>query len=103
MTDVLLPPEQEPLGPENDSTHSAPIRPADAVNAYLSGMIDVIGRVDPNQLAECFHILWAAWQEDRVIFLVGNGGSASTASHMANDLSKQAQVGGRKPLRALAL
>jgi D-sedoheptulose 7-phosphate isomerase len=66
-------------------------------------MVEAIRGVDPQQLAACLDVLWRAWEEDRTIFIVGNGGSASTASHMANDLSKQAQVPGRKPLRAHAL
>jgi D-sedoheptulose 7-phosphate isomerase len=74
-----------------------------AVNSYLEGMIRVIRDVDVTQLTEAFEVLWRAWQSDRVVFIVGNGGSASTASHMANDLSKQAQVDGRRPLRAHAL
>ena len=74
-----------------------------AANVYLEGMIDVIRGVDHGQIAACFDALWKAWAEDRAVFIIGNGGSASTASHMANDLSKQALVPGRKPLRAHAL
>jgi histidinol-phosphate phosphatase family protein len=66
-------------------------------------MVAAIRGVDPQQLAVCLDVLWSAWEEDRAIFIVGNGGSASTASHMANDLSKQAFIPGRKPLRAHAL
>ena len=73
------------------------------VNEYLGRMIDVIRGVDSHQLVSCIDLLWHAWLDDRTVFIVGNGGSASTASHMANDLAKQAQVFGRKPLRALAL
>jgi D-sedoheptulose 7-phosphate isomerase len=39
-----------------------------------------------------------AYQEDRQIFIVGNGGSAGTASHMACDLAKT--VLGKTPDRA---
>lgn len=73
------------------------------IGAYLDGMIDAIRGVDQVQLARCLEVLWTAWGEDRTVFIMGNGGSASTASHMANDLSKQANVPGRKPLRAHAL
>lgn len=73
------------------------------INAYLEDMIRVIRDVDAGQLTKAFDALWSAWQSDRVVFIIGNGGSASTASHMANDLSKQAHVHGRSPLRALAL
>lgn len=66
-------------------------------------MVEAIRGVDTGQLATCLEVLWIAWEEDRTVFIVGNGGSASTASHMANDLSKQAVIAGRKPLRAHAL
>jgi histidinol-phosphate phosphatase family protein len=79
------------------------VKIADAVKAYLDGMVDAIREVDTRQLIEAFEVLWRAWESDHTVFIIGNGGSASTASHMANDLSKQAQVGGRRPLRAHAL
>src|SRR6202011_429836 len=43
------------------------------------------------------------WPAHRTVFLTANGGSASTASHMANDLSKQTQLPDRRPLRAHSL
>jgi D-sedoheptulose 7-phosphate isomerase len=73
------------------------------IEVYLNGMIRAIREVDTRALATCLDLLWKAWREDRTVFIVGNGGSASTASHMANDLSKQAQAPGRRPLRAHAL
>jgi D-sedoheptulose 7-phosphate isomerase len=75
----------------------------DPINVYLEGMIDAIRGVDKAQLVACFDALWSAWEQDRTVFIIGNGGSASTASHMANDLTKQTHVPGRKPLRAHAL
>jgi histidinol-phosphate phosphatase family protein len=66
-------------------------------------MLDAIRGIDKGGLALCFDALWSAWEHDRTVFIIGNGGSASTASHMANDLTKQTHVPGRKPLRAHAL
>lgn len=37
-------------------------------------------------------ILKKAQQEDHTVWLIGNGGSASTASHFANDLVKQCRL-----------
>ena len=48
-------------------------------------------------------ILLQAREEGRTIFIIGNGGSAATASHMANDLNKGATVSGQRRFRALAL
>jgi D-sedoheptulose 7-phosphate isomerase len=44
-----------------------------------------------------------AYESDHTIFLFGNGGSASLASHMACDLGKGTSNGSTKRLRALAL
>jgi D-sedoheptulose 7-phosphate isomerase len=103
MTDLFSSIEQARFHTDGDGLVDASDDKAFAVSAYLRRMIEIISRVDENQLTRCFEILWRAWKDDRVVFIVGNGGSASTASHMANDLSKQAQVGGRMRLRALAL
>jgi D-sedoheptulose 7-phosphate isomerase len=41
--------------------------------------------------------------QQKTVFVCGNGGSAGTANHMVNDLSKGCSVEGRKRLRALGL
>ena len=103
VTDVFRPLNRVELPDVGGSPNKHRMEIAAAVNAYLEGMMRVIIDLDAGQLTEAFEALWTAWEADRVVFIVGNGGSASTASHMANDLSKQAQVGGRRPLRAHAL
>lgn len=42
-------------------------------------------------------------REGRTIWVMGNGGSASTASHLATDLSKTAYVKGRKRIKCISL
>ena len=64
---------------------------------YFAGLKAVMDRVDIGQVAAFVAELERAYQEDRSIFIVGNGGSAGTASHMACDLAKT--VLGRKPDR----
>ena len=103
MTDVLRPFDRVQASPKRDPLNKPAMDIPAAVNAYLQGMIDAIRGIDHGELAACVDVLWKAWEEDRVVFMVGNGGSASTASHMANDLAKQAFVAGRRPLRAHAL
>jgi len=44
-----------------------------------------------------------AWRNDRRVFVFGNGGSASTASHHACDLVKTAAVDGQRRLNAFSL
>src|SRR5438105_14800642 len=65
-----------------------------SIGNYLDGMVEAIRGVDTAALGTCLDVLWSAWEQDRAVFIIGNGGSASTASHMANDLSKQAFIPG---------
>jgi D-sedoheptulose 7-phosphate isomerase len=64
---------------------------------YFTGLKAVIDRVDIAQVCAFLNELERAYNEDRQIFIVGNGGSAGTASHMACDLAKT--VLGKKPNR----
>jgi len=49
------------------------------------------------------HVLMDAQQRGARVFLLGNGGSAATASHMANDLNKLTIVDGQPRFKAIAL
>ena len=64
---------------------------------YFTGLKAVVDRVDLGQVAAFIAELESAYEKDRQIFIIGNGGSAGTASHMACDLAKT--VLGRKPDR----
>ena len=56
-----------------------------------------------NQIDELATILIKARDKKNTIFIIGNGGSASTASHFATDLSKGTIVNGVSRFKALAL
>jgi len=64
---------------------------------YFTGLKAVIDRIDIAQVCAFLNELERAYNEDCQIFIVGNGGSAGTASHMACDLAKT--VLGKKPNR----
>lgn len=70
---------------------------------YLDHLKQVIDALSLEPFREIFRILKDARDRGRQVFLIGNGGSAATASHMANDLAKGAAKGGEKGLRAVAL
>ncbi len=48
-------------------------------------------------------LLYRAYLNDKQVFVMGNGGSAATASHFTSDLSKNTVVPGRKRIRAICL
>jgi D-sedoheptulose 7-phosphate isomerase len=54
-------------------------------------------------LAGIVHVLIRACEADRFIYVMGNGGSAATASHLANDLGKGGMTGFPRRFKVLAL
>lgn len=54
-------------------------------------------------ISEATNTLDDARRKRRTVFLVGNGGSAATASHFANDLSKATRREGAPHMRVVAL
>ncbi|EFL50649.1 GHMP kinase [Solidesulfovibrio fructosivorans JJ]] len=70
---------------------------------YLLGMRAVVSRLDKDKIGRIADMIWQAREEDRQIFIMGNGGSASTASHFCSDLSKTTLVPGKKGFRVVPL
>jgi D-sedoheptulose 7-phosphate isomerase len=57
-------------------------------DAYLTRLKTELDRIDRAALARWADLVYAAWQNGRFLFIIGNGGSGTTASHMAEDLGK---------------
>lgn len=75
----------------------------DQVDHYLNELSKTIQKISRAEIWEIIQSLYQAWQDGRRIFLCGNGGSAATASHMANDLNKLTLSPGKPRLKAIAL
>jgi histidinol-phosphate phosphatase family protein len=73
------------------------------IRAYLEKTAEVLTDVDPESVAAVAYELLETWDRDGTVLVIGNGGSATTAAHIALDLTKQTLLPGRRPLRALAL
>jgi D-sedoheptulose 7-phosphate isomerase len=56
-------------------------------NAYLEKVRELLGAL-PEQSDRFVDTLFRAFEEERTVFLVGNGGSAAAASHFGQDLAK---------------
>jgi D-sedoheptulose 7-phosphate isomerase len=61
--------------------------PVAFASAYISHVQSVLGRVDPAEVGRFIEALLDARAREATIFFIGNGGSAATASHFANDLA----------------
>lgn len=54
---------------------------------YITYLAEVLHRMDPQAIARFVRLLLAAREAGSTVFFIGNGGSAATASHFANDLA----------------
>lgn len=75
----------------------------DAIDLYLTELEQVIHNLSREEVRAVADVLMEAWRERRQIFILGNGGSAATASHMMNDLNKFTRVEGKPRFRVVAL
>lgn len=75
--------------------------------AYADYLVTLLHQLDHEQIALCINMLEEARQNSNTIFILGNGGSASTASHIGNDFGlavlKKSNKSSNKSYRALAL
>jgi len=70
---------------------------------YKSDVFRALETIDLEKVREAIGILAQARDENRHIFVCGNGGSASTASHFACDMVKGASYNRGKRFRIMAL
>src|SRR3972149_7548775 len=73
------------------------------VTEYIKNLKYSLDNLNPDQVDRIVEILWSAYLDDKQVFIMGNGGSASTASPFACALGKGTVVNGRKRLRVLSL
>ena len=69
---------------------------------YFRYLSDVLEGIDVTEIEAVAQAMIEAREARRMIFIIGNGGSTSTASHMANDLAIGSRLGG-KPFRTMSL
>jgi D-sedoheptulose 7-phosphate isomerase len=76
--------------------------PLDYVNSYFKHITELLHQIDAAAVAKVIGLIINARERSRNIFFIGNGGSAATASHFANDLA----IGSRSrllPYRVISL
>lgn len=74
-----------------------------SVDAYLEQVKQALDELPRRTIHAVIQLLLRAHAEERQVFVVGNGGSAATASHFACDLSKATIRPGKNRFRAIAL
>jgi D-sedoheptulose 7-phosphate isomerase len=70
---------------------------------YMEEVSGAVQRIAPRRIARVAEILTNCHRDGGTVFVLGNGGSAATASHFVCDLSKGTRVDGRPTFRVLSL
>jgi len=71
-------------------------------SAYLSYLGQVLSNIDVKDISKFIELLLSAREKSNQIIFLGNGGSAATASHFANDIGIGTQTLD-KPFRAISI
>ncbi len=74
-----------------------------AIDSYWRGLIDTMHGMAIEPISRVASELHACYQRRGTVFVLGNGGSAATASHFACDLAKGTRAGGAPTFRVLSL
>jgi D-sedoheptulose 7-phosphate isomerase len=70
---------------------------------YIADIKQTLDRLPLLAVESAVKRIVTTWRNNGKVFIMGNGGSAATALHMACDLSKNTATPGQRRLRALSL
>lgn len=73
------------------------------IKAYLDSIHSTIAELPLEEIGHAIAVLQWARMNDKQVFIMGNGGSAATASHFACDLAKGTLMPGKPRFRVIAL
>ena len=75
----------------------------EAINQYFTELEQMLRTISMPHLEHVLFLLEEAYRNGHRIFIMGNGGSAATASHFALDLAKNTIMPGAPRLKAISL
>jgi len=73
------------------------------IDKFFQGLEAIIRDISRDDVEKVVDALYRCWQRGSRVFLIGNGGSAGTASHFAADLNKCTIVAGQRRMKAMSL
>lgn len=74
-----------------------------SIERFLQEFSAIGQKISTDDIGKVIEILLEAWKNGGKVFIMGNGGSASTASHFACDLAKGTVVEGKKRFKVISL
>lgn len=75
----------------------------ESINKYFAELEQMVRSISLSDLRKVLSLLEEAYRNGHRIFIMGNGGSAATASHFALDLAKNTIMPGAPRLKAISL
>jgi D-sedoheptulose 7-phosphate isomerase len=73
------------------------------IKNYLDEVKEIAGKMPVADIDDAVNLLYDAWKNGHQVFVCGNGGSASTATHFACDLAKTTIIDGRERFKVECL
>jgi len=73
------------------------------IEKFLRDIGEISEKISREDIDSVIRVLYDAWKDGRQVFIAGNGGSASTATHFASDLAKFTSVDGKPRFKAYSL
>jgi D-sedoheptulose 7-phosphate isomerase len=73
------------------------------IRSYFNEIMSTLNQMDVRPVGAAIDLLHQTRLAGRQVFILGNGGSASTASHMACDLAKNTRHANLPPFRVIGL
>ncbi|HEY5312670.1 MAG TPA: SIS domain-containing protein [Pirellulales bacterium] len=55
---------------------------------YIERLQQELARIDQNHMHQMADLIYEAWRDEKFVYIFGNGGSGTTATHMCEDLGK---------------
>ncbi len=74
----------------------------DSIDRYLDEVVEMVRAIPRDDIRRVISAVREVSRHDRQLFIMGNGGSAATASHMACDIVKASTLGERR-IRTISL
>jgi len=73
------------------------------LSSYSERLNDLLRNIDYKEIDKIIELFQEARQNGKTIYLMGNGGSAATCSHLSEDISLGAFKPGKKPFKTICL
>ena len=73
------------------------------MKAFFKELEKTQSKISIDKIIKMVNIMFNAWKDNKTIFVIGNGGSASTATHFSCDIAKDTIVVNKRRFKTMSL